>query len=479
MLSRIPRPHLCSQILYKSIATFMTFNFKKYCLSTVVCINAMTFCASANAQSVQDAVQAAILHHPQIEQAKARLGGAQQEISSVRSNYFPSLSVGLTAGRMYAENATSRGLVTTRGAAYSGLGEGTASLQQPIFDGFETLNRMQSSKAAMQSANLQLQDVREQIAYQTVQAYLNVLQARSIITRLQNQEAKVNDYFGRIKTNVEDGGADEAQLQQARDVQVLLDGFVADYTGQLRAAESQFIALTGVAPFVDMNVPSVDLGSIPATMQDAVTSAAVDHPAIRAALQEAQAAGYDIKAEKALLYPDLIGELSYLKGDRKEEIGGETEDRRAVLRLNWDFETGGGQYARIQKRKYEHAEMRARVEEIQNEIERDIRIAYADRDVAKKRLANQKERVDLNNKLFETYEAQFEGGRVDLLQLMQADNQLFNTEIENVVYQYRLLAAHYGVVASMGQLQHTIFQTAALGAQDGQTPKVSADEPQQ
>ena len=149
------------------------------------------------------------------------------------------------------------------------------------------------------------------------------------------------------------------------------------------------------------------------------------------------------------------------------------------MRLNWDLETGGGQYARIKQRKYEHAETRARQKEIRNEIERDIRIAYADLDVAKKRLANQKERVTLNEKLFDTYQAQFEGGLVDLLQLMQADNQLFNTQIERIVYQYRLLAAQYGVVASMGQLQNTLFQTASLDARHTDKVKVSADESQE
>ncbi|NCT40912.1 MAG: TolC family protein [Alphaproteobacteria bacterium] len=462
----------------------MMMTVKKYLLSSALMIGSCAFTSHANAQSIQAAVQAAIANNPQIEQASAREGAAKEEISAARSGFFPTLSVGLTAGRMYADNATSRGTLTTRGAAYSGVGEANASLRQPIFDGFETLNRLRSSKAGVQAANLELQDTREQIAYQTVQAYLNVLQARSILIRLQNQETKVDSYLGRIKTNVDDGGADESQYQQARDVRVLLSGFVADYTGQLRAAESQYIALTGTPPLADMSVPSLDVSGVPVTLEDALASARLDHPAIRARQADAKAADFDIDAEKALLYPDVIGELSYLKSDKKEEIGGELEDRRAVLRLNWDMETGGGQYARIKQRKYQHAEMIAREKEMTNQIERDIRIAYADRQAAQKRLANQRERVELNQKLFDTYEAQFEGGRVDLLQLMQADNQLLNTQIENIIYQYRFLAARYGVVASIGKLQEALFQTAALEAMPTKSAvitdtHVSADEPQE
>lgn len=454
----------------------MIMNCKKILISSAVLCSVLGSVLPSHAQTVQDAVQAAIMNHPQVEQAKARYGIAEEEISSVKSGFFPTVSVGLTAGRVYGDNATSRGTVTTRGAAYSGLGEATASLQQPIFDGFETLNRLRASKASTESANLQLQDVREQIAFQTVQAYLNVLQARSILLRLQNQEAKVNDYLERIETNVEDGGADESQLQQAKDVRVLLNGFVADYTAQLRTAESQFMELTGVGPFEDMKVPSFNAADAPENMDEAIALAAVDHPAIRALQHDTKASSFDVEAERGLLYPEVFGELSYLKNDKREEIGGEVEDRRAVLRLNWEFEAGQGQYARIKQRQYEEAEATAREKEIRRQVERDVRIAYAARDAAIKRLKNQNERIDLNKKLFETYEAQFEGGRVDLLQLMQADNQLFNTEIEKTIYQYSLLSTQYGVVASLGQLQSALFQAAALESYQG---KAASNEPKE
>jgi len=413
----------------------------------------------------------AVTNHPQVDQAKARIGVAAQENKVVKSDFFPTLSAGATAGRIYSDNATTRGLTTTRGAAYSGLGEGTASLQQPIFNGFGTSNRLKASRAAELSTSLQLQDVKEQVALQTVQAYLSVLEARSVLLRLQNQESKMNDYLNRIRTNVEDGGADNAKLQQAEDVRVLLNGFVADYTGQLKAAQSRYQELTGAAPMDDMQVPMVNGALIPTNIEEAIALAETEHPAIRASTAQATAAAFNIDAEKAELYPELVGELSYLKSDKVEEIGGEVEDRRAVLRLNWDFETGGAQYARIKQRHFEKSEALAREEEIRGQIERDIKITYAERDVAMKRLKNQRERVALNKKLFETYETQFDGGRVDLLQLMQADNQLFNTQIEETVYQYRLLGAQYNILASLGQLQQSVLAAAPTEGQKNSEPK--------
>lgn len=465
--------------MYQLIVLIMFISAKRKLLLKLTLLASAVHVHGANAQSLQDSVRAAITNHPQIEQAQARLGVADGEVSSSWSGFFPSLSVGATAGRIYSDNATTRGATTSRGAAYSGIGEGTASLQQPIFDGFDALSRVRSSKAGQKSATLQLKDVREQLAYQTVSAYLNVLQSRTILERIQNQEAKVNDYIQRIETNVEDGGADESQLQQAKDVRILLNGFVADYMGQLRTAESQFIELTGETPLQGMRPPKLDITALPATIEAAIELASATHPALKASLEEAKSAQHDINTEKSNLYPQLLGEISYLKSDRKEVIGGEIEDQRAVLRLNWDIETGGAQFARIKQRRYEYAQAQAREKEISRQIDRDIRIAFAERDVAVKRLSNQKERVQLNKKLFSTYEAQFEGGVVNLLQLMQSDNQLFNTEVEAIVYHYRLLTSQYAMIASLGRLQDTLFQTASIQEPQASTQKAEMNEPKQ
>lgn len=448
--------------------------FNKNLLFKMALMASVLLPTHTHAQTVQDAVQAAIINHPQVEQAKARLGIADEGTNVARSGFFPELSVGLTAGRIFGDNSTSRGLVTTRGAAYSGLGEVNASLQQPIFDGFETMNRLKSSQSTYKSANLRLQDMRGQIAYQTVQAYLDVLQARSILLRIKEQEIKVKEYLERINLMVNEGAADEGELQQAQDVRALLKGFVADYTGQLKTAESEFIALTDVAPFNDMKTPILDITHLPGTIEEAIALTNVDHPAILALVEDGKAAEFDAKAEKGILYPDVLGELSYLKSDKREEIGGEVEDRRAVLRMNWNFETGGGQYARIKQRKLERDEVLAREKEVKRQIAHDVRVAYTEYDVAITRLNNQKEREELNKDLFDTFETQFEGGRVSVLQLMQADNQLFNTSIEKTVYQYRLLAAKYAIVASLGRLQDVLFHTAAL-----ESYPVGTNEPQQ
>ncbi|MGB0719244.1 MAG: TolC family protein [Bdellovibrionales bacterium] len=419
-------------------------------------------CPAVAGETLLGAVNKAVENHPQVEQVKAQIDAAKAEKSSEKSGFFPELNVNASGGRIYGDNSTTRGLTVSRGAAYSNYWEGGATARQPIFDGFEALSRTRSADRGIKSADMALLDVREQLTLRTVQTYLNVLQSRKALAMLREQQKKMDDYVGRISSMVEQGGADEAELQQAKDVKLLLEGFVNDYEGQNEIAQSQYFELTGDLPDAEMQSPEINPDLEPMDLDAAITQALGRHPLLKSAEFTSQSVEQDIEAEKAALYPDLDGELSYLQSDKREEIGGEVTDARALLRLNWNFETGGGQFARIRQRKEEHREALAREEEVRKQIDRDIRLAYAEYDLAKQRLKNQKKRCDLNLKLFKTYETQFEGGAVSVLQLMQSDNQVFNTKLQHELSRYALLNAQYNVLAAMGRLYAGLHDGQAL-----------------
>lgn len=421
-----------------------------------VCALPMLGSGIAFAETLDDSVIAALQQHPSVDAAISSLQSAKETESEQFSNYFPEVSLSATGGRMFANNSTSRGLVTTRGEAYSWLGEGTASVSQRIFDGHETSSRVDAADARKSRAYHNLFEVREQLALRAVQAYLNVLRAREAVKAISVHKGKVASYQDRIKTMLKQGGADETQVQQARDIQVILAGILADFEGQEKAAESQYFEAIGYVPGPDLKIPQIPLADIPGDIAEAVAYAAQNHPSIAMANDDSRAASYDIGAEKSALYPDLNGELSYLKRDQRDEIGGEAEDARATLRLSWDFSTGGAQLARIRRSKSTHQEMLARASDTRGQIERDVKTSYAEYDTAGKQLELLGQRRDLNEKLFKAYQAQFEGAKINLLQLMQADNQLFNTRLEGINARYRLLNAQYSVLASMGRLQHAM-----------------------
>ncbi|MEM7650855.1 MAG: TolC family protein [Pseudomonadota bacterium] len=410
----------------------------------------------AHAETIEQTLISALTHHPQVESAQAALRTAEQSQKEQYSAYFPEIDVNATGGRIFGNNSTSRGLSVTRGEGYSHLWEGSVAARQLIFDGLETKNRVSAARAETKAAHHSLQDTRENLAFRTTQTFVNLLRVQRGLGLLRGQEKTVKDYLDRITSMVEDGAADEAELQQATDVSVILDNFIADYEGQLQTLESDYVELTGHLPENELEQPTIALDQIPQDVNEAIEIAKSTHPLLRAAKMQSNSAMFDMEAERSTFAPKFDGELSYLKRDQDDIIGGELEDGKAVVRMNWGFETGGGQKARIKQRKFEHKQALARIAEVERQVERSVRQAYAELYTASKQHENQRRRHELNKKLLETYEVQFEGALISVLQLMQADNQVLITKLESSNAQMRVLAAQYGVLAAMGQLQKSM-----------------------
>ncbi|MFP4313398.1 MAG: TolC family protein [Alphaproteobacteria bacterium] len=408
------------------------------------------------AETLQEAVQSALVTHPSVESAQQALKIAKAQKSEEFSGYFPEVFVSAAAGRMYGDNATSRGLSVTRGSGYSNLGEGSITVSQLIFDGLETPNRVEAAEVRKMSAGMNVVNVKESLAFGAVNAYVNVLRSRKALGLIAEHAALVNDYLGRIKVMVEEGASDETELQQARDIQVILNGIKADFEGQVLSAEATFAEVVGYIPPPNLSVPPGMQNLLDEDVSQAVNNALNSHPSILAAQLQTKAASHDVDAQQGTLYPDFNGELSYLKSDKEDILGGEIVDARALVRMSWNFSTGGEQLAAIRRTKHSHKESLARLNELERRIERDVRLAYSELMTSSRQVDLFQQRRALNEKLFAAYQSQFEGARINLLQLMQAHNQLFNTNLELLNGQYRYLAAQYGVLASMGRLQEVM-----------------------
>ncbi|MCI5059592.1 MAG: TolC family protein [Alphaproteobacteria bacterium] len=441
--------------------------------STVITVAAPV---PARAETLGESIDMAIASHPSVDTALAGKVIAKEEYAETRSGLFPELSANLSGGRIYSDNSTSRGLTVDRGAAYSWLGEGSATLTQPLFDGFGTWHRMDAAKARSLSADYTVIDQKENLSLQATQSHIAVMQAQDTLDKTQSYYNVIEDYLERIQLMVDEGVADESEAAQARNISLSLKSTLTDYEGQLEAAYAGYREIVGQMPKSDLVKPRIVDHLFGQDLEGMLSEAKSTHPLIVSGLKELEASGYDVKSERSAFYPEIDGELSYLQKDQKEEIGGELEDARALLKMTWDFETGGAQQARVRKTQAQYSEILAQNRETVRAIEGELRRAYAEYETARNQLDLVKQREKVTKELFDAYEVQFEGARVRLLQLMQAENQLFGAQLESITAEYRYLLAQYRVLASMGKLYDTMQGDFAFAENFAQNEEVQVSE---
>lgn len=411
---------------------------------------------AAYAESLQRSVVAALNHHPSVTAAMANRDAYIEEKKEQFSGYFPEISVGAAGGRIYGDNSTTRGLSVTRGAGYSGYGEGSVSLTQMLFDGFEVKSKVDAAQARRNSANYSIVNVREDLALQTVLAYLGILRGGEALGKIDAHLERIKDYRGRLESMVESGAGDETQAVLAKDIQIQLENTRTDVEAQMHTAMAEYQELTGLPVDGGMETPMLPMDVTGSDMDGAVRWARKHHPSLIAASLSEEAISHEIDAEKAAYYPDVTGELSYLKSDKRDLLGGEIDDGKALLRLNWGFSTGGATSARVRKTKYRLKESQAKYSTMVRQVELDVRKAYNDMEKYKEQRDLLDERRNIHAKLVNKYEAQFEGAKVTLLQMLQAHNSLFSADLAAMNGEYSYLASRYALLAKMGRLQTSL-----------------------
>lgn len=411
----------------------------------------------AHAETLKEIVRKSFQNNPSILSLNAAKNAAEHEKKAEEAGFYPDLSAGLTAGRVYQDNATSRGLTTTRGAAYSGFSEANIALRQKIFDGYETKYRVGAAGSRVESMNFKLLDTQEQIILRLAQSYIDIARISFALSYLQEQSTQIKDYQIRIEQLVKKGVSDQTELEQARDVSMIISGAKVEYQGQLLSAIAQYHEVSGLPPPKKVEVPESVEPHIDYDLVQAIHDAKQSHPAILSAAMETEAAAFDMKAQEGQKYPDLGAEVSYLTSDKRDEIGGEAKDARAVLRLNWEFSLGGRGKASVRQRQSQHNEAVSRKEEITRQVEREIAQTYASHKTLTLQFQLAQQRVKLNKELLKSYNAQFEGSRISLLSLMRAESQLFNAKLEENDNFFNMLSAEYQILAATGNLKKVML----------------------
>ncbi|MCK5374491.1 MAG: TolC family protein, partial [Alphaproteobacteria bacterium] len=258
---------------------------------------------------------------------------------------------------------------------------------------------------------------------------------------------------------VDQGMSDEAELQQARDVSMIIDSLKAEYEGQLISAEAAYIKAVGIPASQKMIIPDNVRIYVEKDIDEIITQVKSSHPLVRSTYMRSVAAKHAVDAEEGKLYPDLTGELTHSKIDKKDAIGGESIDSRAVVKMKWSFSTGGKELSSINRKRAEYLETVNKVEEIKRNVEKGIREAYARYLTYWRKTTLSQKRVELNQKLMSTYQSQFEGSRISLLALMRAQSQLFKAKLENNDNSYNLLSAQYGTLGARGELTDILLDS--------------------
>lgn len=402
---------------------------------------------TASAQTLHEAATKTVESNPSVLAEANRRLSVNKTIDQARAGYRPQVDLNLGYGREYTNNPRTRpdSETLTRG-------EASITARQMLFDGFETKSEVNRTQANAESAGFSVSDTAETNALRAVEVYLNILRRQEIIDLTQANLQAHEDIHHRISRRAESGVGRRADVDQIDARLALARTNVSAEAGNLIDAKSNYIRVVGNAPTSITHPGDGCCDRAPATVQDAINIAYQQHPALRQALANHEAALSQEQGADAPFYPDLDLEVGATADNNVEGIEGSDRSLYAMFRMNYNLFNGGADLARIEETEFLSEQAYEEAKLAKREIQQDVRLAWNALQTANERLPYLKARAEAAEQTSDAYTQQFDLGQRTLLDLLDSENELLTASIDYVNAYYDQLYACYWLVETMGQL---------------------------
>ena len=405
--------------------------------------------ASAQAQSLKDVAQKAVLTHPEVQQRWHAYLAADGERDAAFGGYLPRVDLTAGHGREHRDTPLTRGNYT--------IDSRTLTLTQMLYDGFATRNEVKRLDHARRVRLFELHEVSETTALEAARAFIDVKRYRTLVALAEDNYVRHRAVFEQIQRKVQAGVARRVDLEQAAGRLALAEANLLTETSNLHDVTARFQRVVGDVPAKELEAPPPLSKGLPGDMATLQKLAQQRSPTLHAAIENVRAADAAADMRKAAYQPRVDLRL---RGDRGDNLGGVAGSHAvdtAEVVLSWNLLNGFSDVARSRQ----FAEQRNVAKDVRDKTCRDVRqnVAIAWNDTRK--LAEQLTYLDQHQlsteKARDAYRKQFDIGQRSLLDLLDTENELFQARRAYANADSDLAIAHARTQAGLGNL------LAALG----------------
>ncbi len=437
----------------------------KFSLSALGAALALTIAVPAFAAepaTLQQTVEAAVSQNPDVLARWHRFLAAGEEASGARGGYLPSVDASASRAR---ETSDRPDFLKERKFTRNGYG---LTLSQMLFDGFATADNVARLDHQQRARFFELLATSEEIAAEVARAYADVQRYRRLLQLAEENLATHDTLFKQIEQRTGAGVSKRVDLEQAAGRLALARSNVITEKANLADVSQRYRRLVGALPADQLAAfPAIDLPSDEQLWQLYFPR----NPALRGAFAQVEAGRAAVGVAKSAKYPQLSLRASSNRGTDLDGVIGDHEDQSIELMLSFNIFNGGRDSARVAQSVHEWDAAR----DFRDKVCRDTRqnLAVALNDV--QRLNEQREFLARHEqataRVRDAYRQQFDLGQRSLLDLLDTENELFQSRRALASAEQDLLLTRARVLAPVGQL----LPTLGLNGLQKQAPQSDAD----
>ncbi|MDF9392084.1 MULTISPECIES: TolC family protein [Methylococcus] len=393
--------------------------------------------AGAHTLSLREAQEAARTNHPRIQVAELQAQASQEAVIQARAAYLPHITqqtVGAISNS--SKNAPAR-LAAGYGLAPPPVASRTATgayLKQLIYDFGRTSNLVASAELNAKASEENRAANEAQIILLVTAAYFQMVQAQAVLKVAEDTLAKRELNLRQVKALTASGlksalDVSFAEVNQS-DAQLLL----LKAQNDLASARAVLSTAMGRRDEEVFDVREEPLPPPIGKLESAITEALYLRPDLRTLRLQLQAAEKFAEAEKAAARPriELVGDINYMpwvniepgKYPKFNVVGG--------LLIDVPVFEGFALEARENKAKKEYQAASHGVTDAENNILRDVRVAWMAAKTAFERMKPAHQQFLEADKSFQLAQSRYQMGLSSIVELTQAQLNVTRAAIDEI-----------------------------------------------
>ena len=399
----------------------------------------------ARAETLADALVDAYNHSGLLDQNRAVLRAADEDVAIAVSSLRPVLNWTADITRTFGRTNTTLGTV---GIQQTDVNLGiSASLL--LYDFGRSNFQIDATKETVLATRDALVSVEQQVLLRAVQAYMNVRRNSQFVSlrennlRLIRQELRAaKDRFEVGEVTRTDVALAEARLAEAR-------SGLAFAQGDLLQSVEEFRAAVGRKP-ANLKAPS-RAPKLSGNVDAAKSVAVRKHPDMLKAQRDISAAELNMKAADAAKKPtvSLVGKLG-----AGEEVYGDDFSRTGSVgvQVTGPIYQGGALTATKRKAQAQRDGLRARLHIVRHQVMQDVGNAYARLRAAQSGVTSSQQQVRASRVAFRGVREEAKLGARTTLDVLDAEQDLLDAEANLISAEADVFIAAYAVLSAMGEL---------------------------
>ena len=421
--------------------------FNRHLHGAIALMLAVSAVQAQTADPLRKTVEQAVNTSPDVTARFNAYRAAADAVDVARAGFLP--RVDLNAAVAHDTDRNTDRSVETQSLNRREVGVGVTQL---LWDGLGTRNDVARFGHDRLARYFDLLDVTEQTALEAARAHVDVQRYRRLVQLAEDSYVQHRYAYLQIQSRFKAGVGRGVDLEQAGARVALAESNLTTEVSNLHDVTSRYQRIVGTQPPADLPTIEMLRAGMPASPAEAMNTAVRQSAAVSASIENLRAARSAADGRRALFQPRIEARVRGVAGRNVDSIPDQTRNATAEIVLNWNLYNGGADQARVRQQ----ANLLSQAADLRDKTCRDTRqttaIAFNDT----RKLVDQLVYLDRNTiaieKARDAYRQQFDIGQRSLLDLLNAENEVYTARRAYANAEYDLGLAYARTHAAMYQL---------------------------